>query len=189
MKTLRILLFMLIITTFILLGFLFQQHTGKIVYERELANLTRAVDGDTFDSSLGKVRMLGINTPEKKEAGYEEAKIYLQQFEGSEVELIRTQENKDKYGRLLRYVEYNSRLINEEILLQGLAHFYAYSEDEYTNQLKKAEEQAIHSGLGVWQKSRDECASCIILLKLNPVDPGEYVLLKNNCSFAILYQC
>jgi len=67
MKTLNILLFFLISITFILLGFLFSQFTGKAIYQLEKANLTRVIDGDTIDTNLGKIRLLGINTPEKKE--------------------------------------------------------------------------------------------------------------------------
>jgi len=47
--------------TFILLGYLASEMTGMVTYERVYANLTRAVDGDTFDSDIGKVRLLGIN--------------------------------------------------------------------------------------------------------------------------------
>lgn len=95
----------------------------------------------------------------------------------------RTNENKDKYDRLLRYIFCQNRLLNEEILKQGLAHFYSYQEDKYTATLKNAEEKAQEIGLGIWEKSENNCSSCIILVKLNPVDPGEYVLLKNSCNF------
>jgi len=183
MRNLNILLFLLIATTFILLGFLFSQFTGKAVYQLEKANLTRIIDGDTIDTSLGKIRLLGINTPEKKEAGFQEAANFLVQFQGKEVELERTNEDKDKYGRLLRYVFYQGKLINEEILTRGLAHFYSYNDDKYTTRLKNAEEKAQKAELGIWEKSKNNCTKCINLVKLNPVDPGEYVLLKNTCNF------
>ena len=183
MRTLKILLYFLILTTFILLGFLFSQITGKVVYKIEKANITRIIDGDTIETNIGKVRLLGINTPEKKEKGWEEAKNFLLQFQGKEIELIRTKEDKDKYNRFLRYVFYSGRMLNEEILAKGLANFYSYNEEEYTKILKKAEEKARKQELEIWEKSQDVCASCIILIELNKIDPGEYVLLENACSF------
>jgi endonuclease YncB( thermonuclease family) len=184
MRNLNILLFFLIATNFILIGFLFSQFTGKAIYQLEKANLTRVIDGDTIDTNLGKIRLLGVNTPEKKERGYEEAANFLQQFQGKEISLERINEDKDKYGRLLRYVFYQGKLINEEILARGLAHFYSYQEDIYTIKLKNAEEKAQEKSLGIWEKSKNNCSKCITLVNLNPVDPGEYLILENNCYFS-----
>ena len=63
MKTLNILIFLLIFNTFILLGFLASEMnmTGKVVYEKISVNLTRAIDGDTIDTEMGRIRLLGIN--------------------------------------------------------------------------------------------------------------------------------
>ena len=61
MKTLNVLIFLLIFNTFILLGYLASEFTGKAVYERVISNLTRVIDGDTVDSDVGRVRLLGIN--------------------------------------------------------------------------------------------------------------------------------
>ena len=184
MKLLNILVFLLILNTLILTGFLASNLTGKVIVDSiEKANLTRAVDGDTIDTSLGRVRMLGINTPEKKQYYYQQAKDYLIQFENKTIELEKTVEDKDQYSRLLRYVFYNSRFLNKEILELGLAHFYTYNEDKYTGSLRKAEETARNKELGIWKKSSDKCSSCISLVKLNEIDPGEYVILGNDCNF------
>lgn len=184
MKLLPILIFLLILNTFILAGFLVHP-TGKVVQDVkiEYANLTNVVDGDTIDTNLGRVRLLGINTPEKKHAGYEEAKSFLEQFIGKEIILEKTIDDKDKYGRLLRYVFFQDKFLNKEILSKGLAHFYSYNEDKYSQKLKSAEEKARNLNLGIWEKSKEICSSCIILVKLNEIDPGEFVLFKNKCNF------
>ncbi len=182
MRTLKILLYFLLIINFLLIGFLISE-TGKVVYEVERVNITRVIDGDTFETDIGNVRLLGINAPEKPMKDYEEAKSFLLQFEGKEVELVKLRENKDRYGRFLRYVFYQGKNINEEILKQGLAHLYYYQEDRYERKLRKAEEKARQEERGIWQESEDECARCIILVELNSIDPGEYVLFKNICSF------
>ena len=61
MKLLNILIFLLIFNTFILLGFLASEMTGNVVKSRVLINVTRVIDGDTIDTDIGKVRLLGIN--------------------------------------------------------------------------------------------------------------------------------
>ena len=185
MKLLNILIFLVILTNLVFLGYFTSTITGEVVREtRVLANMSRAIDGDTIDTNLGRVRLLGINTPEKNKPFYQEAKDYLKQYENLTIELEMTNEDLDKYNRLLRYVFYKSTFINEEILAKGLANLYIYQEDKYTGRLEKAEEQARELELGIWQKSQDTCASCIILKQLNPVDPGEFIILKNICSFS-----
>ena len=186
MKLLNILIFLIILTNLVFLGYFTSTITGEVVKDNkiEYANLTRAIDGDTIElGDSRRVRLLGINTPEKNKPFYSEAKAYLQQYENLTVELEMTSEDRDKYNRMLRYVFYQSTFINEEILEKGLANLYIYQEDKYTSRLEKAEESARNNELGIWQKSQDACSSCIILEELNPVDPGEFVILKNTCLF------
>jgi len=184
MKPLKILIFILIFNSFLLAGILMSnEEKVKETITREYANVTRIIDGDTIETNLGTIRLLGINTPEKKERLYEEAKNFTSQLQNKEVILIKTIENKDRYERLLRYVEYKS-LFNKEILENGLATLYYYEEDRYYEELKKAEETARIKKIGMWEESESICKPCIILTKLNNIDPGEYVTLKNNCSFS-----
>jgi len=65
------------------------------------------------------VRMLGIDTPEKGKYYWQEAKDYLEsRVYLKEVLLEKETEDKDQYGRLLRWVWLNDSLINLE-LVQG----------------------------------------------------------------------
>jgi len=169
--------------TFILLGYLASEMTGKVTYERVYANLTRAIDGDTFDSDIGKVRLLGINTPEKKQPFYKEAKDYLTGYEGKTVE-IETR-SKDKYDRTLGYVYYSDILVNKGILELGLANLYYYEKDENYESMKKAEEFARNNGMGIWKKSDNE--SCVELVNLKYVEQErcnnqEQLIINNNCG-------
>lgn len=80
---------------------------------RETGNVTAIVDGDTLRVRLRagatvRVRMLGINTPERGRCGADDATENLERLApvGSTVNLVsdRSQAAKDRYGRLLRYV-------------------------------------------------------------------------------------
>jgi len=188
MKTLNILIFLLIFNTFILLGYLASEMTGKVTYERIMANVTHVVDGDTLDVTLNnltqRLRLLGINTPEKKNPGYEEATSFLKQYEGKKMEI--EDRGKDKYSRTLAYIYFNDKLINAEILKQGLATLYVYEKDENYDKLKKAEEEARNNNRGLWKKSGN--SGCIELVNLKYYEGGErctnneQLVLNNKCA-------
>ena len=75
--------FLLIIFTFVLVGYSLRDGpNGEEVVSKSLF-VDRVVDGDTFESNGSKFRLLGINTPEKNERFYQEAKNYLMSFENN----------------------------------------------------------------------------------------------------------
>ncbi len=65
------------------------------------------VDGDTVRLRNGEtVRLAGIDTPERGECGADQATRALQRLVlGREVRLGETDEDRDQYGRLLRYLD------------------------------------------------------------------------------------
>jgi endonuclease YncB( thermonuclease family) len=69
--------------------------------------VTRVVDGDTLELGNGQtVRLVGIDTPEVGQCGYDRASVALGRLvTGRQVRLTRPEENRDRYGRLLRYVD------------------------------------------------------------------------------------
>jgi len=86
----------------------------------------RIIDGDTLEVILqGKtirVRLLGIDTPEKGEPLYQEAKGELSRLAGKVVYLEADQEEKDRYGRYLFWVwSEEGVLINAALVRGGLA--------------------------------------------------------------------
>ena len=71
--------------------------------------VTWRVDGDTLHTTAGKVRIIGIDTPEHDECGFagaNSAADALLAASGQQVTLTSPpgEDNTDKYGRLLRYV-------------------------------------------------------------------------------------
>ena len=131
-------------------------------------HVMKVVDGDTIDVSLtGKVadvervRLIGINTPETvdprkavqcfgHEASDETKKILTDKnvFLKSDA----TQTDRDKYGRLLRYVFLeNNTNFNQFLIQEGYAHEYTYKYPyQYQSEFKKAQVYAQENNKGLW---------------------------------------
>ena len=91
-------------------------------------------DGDTIDTTAGKVRLIGIDTPERGEPGYTDAGAELGAFlsEGPVTLVAVTgHDDTDRYGRLLRYVRVNGRDAGAHMLETGWAVARYDSRDGY----------------------------------------------------------
>ena len=149
---LRKLLYLL--PTILLLSLFFVQ--PLLANSHQEYTVLRVVDGDTIDLVNGeRVRLLGINAPEVGQPLYQEAADALTKMvESRKVELEKDPEqNKDKYGRFLRYVFVDGQLINEELVRRGLAWMTAENSSKHFSILKQAEQEAIMERLGVWSTS------------------------------------
>jgi len=131
--------------------------TGYSVLEVEKEGpffVTQVIDGDTLVlNTTQHVRLSGINTPEKGECYYQEAKEALTNLTfHKNAYLEKDITNKDKYGRLLRYVYVDGIATNEFQIQEGYARVF----DRYENDTKKyayykqLEAPAIEEGKGVW---------------------------------------
>src|SRR4030065_917928 len=89
------------------------------------------IDGDTIVLSNGsRVRLIGINTPEYGMYFFEEAREVLEAIVlEREVSLEKDITDKDKYGRLLRYVYTGNLFVNLEMGKRGFANAYTYPTD------------------------------------------------------------
>lgn len=192
MKNKRLIVFFIVIFTLSFLSIYYPKLTGNasqtpVNYEKEIAILNRVLDGDTIEVTgpeIGNkthIRLLGINTPEKKMPFSNESRAFLEQFVNKTIELERDSEDIDKYDRKLRYIYYENRFLNQEILELGLANSYYMSDLRYRTELLDAEAQAKNLGVGIWTKSSDVCFSCIYLRELNATQ--EFFIIGNNCSF------
>lgn len=95
--------------------------------------VTRVIDGDTIELGDGeRVRLVGIDTPETGECGYLKARDRLAALvEGRTVTLGMSDEDRDSYGRLLRYVDVGSTDAGLRLLEAGLAIARYDSRDGY----------------------------------------------------------
>jgi len=115
-------IFIFLLISAILFFVPFSYDSSKI----ENNTVINVIDGDTFEyidttsNEIVKVRLLCVDTPEKGETGYEEAKEYLSSLIlGQKVILKSSVNDKDDYGRALRYVYFNDLLINKIIITNG----------------------------------------------------------------------
>ncbi|BDZ70525.1 thermonuclease family protein [Methanobacterium petrolearium] len=84
----------------------------------------KVIDGDTIDvEGVGRIRFVGVNTPERGESGYWDAKNFVKnKCLGKTVGLdIDDAKNKDKYGRTLAVVYVDGENLNQELLREGYA--------------------------------------------------------------------
>lgn len=132
-----------------------QEATPNSPLTLEKAVVISVTDGDTIAVRLEngaeeKVRFIGVDTPEsttqQEPYGKEASAFTKNQLDGKTVYLEKDVSDRDKYGRLLRYVwleppaeennenEIRTKLFNAILLLRGYAQVATYPPDvKYTN--------------------------------------------------------
>ncbi len=151
---LPILLLILILSLF-LSGCVTQQAIKNTdLQNKEKTIVTKIIDGDTVVIQGGEhVRLLGIDTPEKGEPYYSDAKNYLEtRVFMKEVYIESDAEDKDQYDRLLRYIWLDDSLVNLEIVQHGLAIARFYDNMKYKTEIQEAEALAINQKIGIWSQ-------------------------------------
>jgi len=157
-------------------------------------NVTNVIDGDTVEiGTREKVRLLGINAPEENEHYFKDAKDRLVKLVGGKlVKLESGSEDKDRYGRLLRYIFIDGTFVNLQMVEEGYATVYIINPDEkYYLEFKKAEKEAKDNKLGLWVSSSS--IGCVAVVVFH-YDAGgndnenlndEYLTLQNKCDNSI----
>ena len=110
------------------------------------ARVTKIVDGDTIRTTKGTIRLVGIDTPERGRCNAAKATAKTRTLVpvGSRVKLTRPagNNNKDRYGRLLRYVSRNGVDVGGALIKAGLADARYDSRDGYPRHAKQARYRA-----------------------------------------------
>jgi endonuclease YncB( thermonuclease family) len=131
--------------------------------KRQKAKIIRVIDGDTYKVKLlggpkRTVRVLGIDTPEAfggKECGGPAASQAAKKMlpPGTRVLLISdtTQDNKDRYGRILRYVIEGNLDVGRNQLNQGHARVYVFDKPfKRVASYRAAQKKAKQADKGLW---------------------------------------
>lgn len=121
----------------------------------------RVIDGDTFEmKSQQRVRLIGVNTPETvkpnspvEHYGKEASKFSKAKLSGKTVYLFDDVQDKDKYGRLLRYVFIAGEpvMFNELLVAEGYANTMTVPPNViYSKMFVKREREARAKQKGLW---------------------------------------
>lgn len=147
------------------------EHESKL---KDIHLVIRVIDGDTFElENKERVRMLGIDTPEKYESNKldadaqrsgkdkktiqklgELASDYTKKLiEGKKVTLVpeSNYDDKDVYGRLLRYIYLeDGTFVNKKIVEEGYATAYRKYKISKLDEFITCENDAREKHLGLW---------------------------------------
>ncbi|MCB5191848.1 thermonuclease family protein [Methylobacillus arboreus] len=133
--------------------------TGKVIH---------IADGDSLtimaNNTQHKVRLLGIDAPERNQAYGKQARVALNRaINGKNVTV--DWNKRDDYGRIVGKVVYNGQDINLQQIQKGMAWHYKYyereQEPEDRSRYAQAEYQAKRDKQGLWQDA-------------SPVPPWQY---------------
>lgn len=128
--------------------------------------VTRVVDGDTIEVMVNnkkeKIRIIGVDSPEtvdpRKEVecfGQKAAEFSKKKLEKQKVWLEKdeSQGDRDKYGRLLRYVWINEKETDfgKLLIASGFAYEYTYDRGyRYQKDYQRAQREAEDKKTGLW---------------------------------------
>ena len=159
-----ILLYLLSLTTFEEnqdTSVLSSQSSEEVASTRETATVSRVIDGDTIELTTGeKVRYIGMDTPELRPNecyGKEATERNKKLVENKKVEMEKDISKTDRYGRLLRYVYLEDKMINRILVQEGYARVATYPPDvKYQKIFLEDERKAREAEKGLWGKICEE---------------------------------
>lgn len=178
---------------------------SKKISSLEHVRVVRVVDGDTIEIADGEhVRYIGIDAPESANPrapvqcfGFEARRRNQELTEGKAVWLERDLSDRDRYGRLLRYVRLGETMVNEQLVREGYVRVHTVPPDvRYTERFQSAEREAREAGRGLWggctfhskdeegkekSKAANENAQCAI--KGNVSAAGERIYHLHGCPY------
>ncbi len=169
--TLRFLFFLLCLSLALSLPACAEQSTADLQ-----GTVTWIYDGDTLEvDPVGKVRLVGIDTPERKNSSrdrylikqgisaarqrqiYQRAKEFnIEKVKDQSVTLLLEDPPRDRHGRVLAYVLLpDGRILNKVLIEEGLAVVYRRFSFQMKDDFLEAEATARKNRRGLWVKDND----------------------------------
>lgn len=139
-------------TLLIILLLSFSLNIYLLYQNRERDRVVRVIDGDSFETSdHRRIRLLGIDAPEKDRCLYSEARQELKMLiEGKTVRLQNTVT--DDYGRILANVFAGGNFVNKIMVQKGLAKFESVTSAHF-QEMKEAANLAKSQNIGIYSGS------------------------------------
>ena len=135
-----------------------ERHRPKPPESASVYTVERYIDGDTLvveegvEVLLYKIRLAGIDTPEKDQPLCKEATEALEDLVGGRKITLEKDPSKDvgSFGRPLRYIVVDGKNLNIELVRLGYAHLRYSKGLKYERELIEAEKEARENGRGLW---------------------------------------
>lgn len=143
MNTLRKSLFFILLILFF--PCLLLAWSGKVV---------GVADGDTItvlhNGKGEKIRLYGIDTPEKRQAYGKRAKQFTSDMVSGKIVEVETKDT-DRYGRIVGIVSVNGESLNEALIKDGFAWVYRnYCKESFCEDWLNLESVARYGKIGLW---------------------------------------
>jgi micrococcal nuclease len=178
----KIMLFLLILIFIVTNYTSLDSFVTKNLSNEESIIVGRVIDGDTIVDSDGlHYRLLGINTPEKGEYLYAEAKAFLEE-NALNISLIAEKNGKDRYDRELAYLYNENENINKLLVKEGYANYYfPDGRDIHYEEFYNAWEECVIKNVNLCENSLNKCALCIEIKEWNMKE--EKIIFYNKCEY------
>lgn len=112
--------------------------------------LVKKLKNNVLDGDLIKVRLYGVDAPEKdQDFGYESKKALMNYVSNKTIEI--DIKSKDRYGRSVGILYVDGRNINEELLRDGYVWYYEQY-DKNNERSRLLQENAMKNKLGLFSK-------------------------------------
>lgn len=182
-KDQKYILFLLIFLLFVLNYQFLNNALTEFLDESEFGVVERVIDGDTIEVGNESVRLLGINSPERGQKYYLEAKDYLENLVLNETIILEFgKEKTDRYRRKLAYIYLNNQNINELLIREGFANpYFPSGRDTHYKEFISTWKECIDKNINLCEKSLDQCSNCIELEDFNY--KKDRITLYNQCNF------
>ncbi len=141
-------------------------------YHRKSFAIKKIVDGDTVDIDIAdgeyehtRIRLLGVDTPETKDPrrpemyfGQEASDFAAQVLEGKDVMVIidTVSDVRDRYGRLLAYIEVDGKIFNEMLIRKGFGYADLRFKHGEFDRYAAMQEEAVKAKVGLWEEVTQE---------------------------------
>ena len=140
--------------------FLIFLFNNNLLYAKTIIGIATVIDGDTIHIDKNKIRLHGIDAPEKNQICIDENKNWEcgKQSAFELKQIINDQNVKcqttdiDKYKRYVAVCYINNLNINQTMVRKGWAIAYRY----YSNEFIKDEDHARKNNAGIWKSTFEE---------------------------------
>lgn len=118
--------------------------------------VVKVLDGDSIkvqrEGVIHEIRLYGIDTPEYKQPYSNKAKQFTKKLTFRQVVSV-VEKDVDRYGRIVALVTSRGKMVNLELVREGLAWFYPRYclEQPICGEMRRLEKKARAAGRGLWR--------------------------------------